>query len=253
MSPWQAPEPPSGVRWHFSSREGGVSSGAYSGLNLADHVGDDPDSVMRNRELLANRLGLGRQRVAVMQAAHGNESAVVSDGGVVADVDGLVTTTVGLGLLAQGADCATVALADGEAGVVAAVHSGWRGVAVNAVGAVVERMVSLGARPDNINAAIGPVICPGCYEVSVEVRDQVGVAASSAVAETRQGTPAVDLHAGVTEQLERVGVTVLAADPACTFESADRYSYRRDAVTGRQGMLIALVPTHEDQGSSIHG
>jgi len=250
VSQWQAPEPPPGVRWHFSSRAGGVSSGPYAGLNLADHVGDDPDSVSRNREVLAGRIGLAPERIAVMQAAHGRDAAIVSEAGTVPAVDGLVTTTPGLGLLAQGADCATVALADSEAGVVAAVHSGWRGVSVNATAAVVERMVALGAEPSHMHAAIGPVICPGCYEVSSEVRDQVGAAASSAVAETRRGTPAVDLHAGVIEQLQRAGVQVMAADPACTYESSDRYSYRRDGTTGRQGMLIALIPVESTQGEA---
>ncbi|WP_299187733.1 laccase domain-containing protein, partial [uncultured Campylobacter sp.] len=38
-----------GVLAGFSTREGGVSVGAYASLNLGDHVGDDPQNVAQNR------------------------------------------------------------------------------------------------------------------------------------------------------------------------------------------------------------
>ncbi len=231
---------PAGVRWRFSRRSGGVSSGRYASLNLADHVGDDAVAVGRNRAILADQLALPQDRVAIMQAAHGRDVAVVAEAGVVPGVDGLVTATPGLGLLALAADCATVALADPGAGVIGAVHSGWRGVAANAVGAVVDRMVEQGADRQRISAAIGPVICPGCYEVSEQVRDEVGAAAVEARAETRHGTPAVALQAGIAQQLRAHGITDMDVDHECTFESQTLFSYRRDGVTGRHGMLIVL-------------
>ena len=42
----------------FTTRFGGVSVGAYAGLNLGDHVGDLPQNVAKNREILASNLGL---------------------------------------------------------------------------------------------------------------------------------------------------------------------------------------------------
>ena len=47
-----------GVLAGFSTREGGVSGGAYASLNLGDHVGDDPQNVAQNREILADMLGI---------------------------------------------------------------------------------------------------------------------------------------------------------------------------------------------------
>lgn len=230
-----------GVRWLFSTREGGLSSGRYESLNLADHVGDDPASVAGNRGILGGRIGLPVERLAVMAAAHGREVAVVADGGTVAAVDGLVTRAPGLGLLALAADCATVALADPQARVIGAVHAGWRGVAADAVGAAVAAMVAEGAAPERMSAAIGAVACPGCYEVSEEVRGEVAAAAPAAWAQTRKSTPAVDLQAGLEEQLRACGVTSIAVESDCTIESASLFSYRRDGVTGRHGMLIALT------------
>ena len=246
MSPWQTPEAPSGVRWRFTGRTGGVSQGRYAELNLGQHVGDDRAAVRRNRALLAQSLEVPPDRVAANDAAHGNNTALVHEGGTVGQVDGLVTRERNLGLLALGADCATVALADPEAQVIGAVHSGWRGVAADVVGSTVRKMESEGANPDQMVAVIGPAICPGCYEVSEEVRNTVASSVAAAAAETRIGTPAVDLQTGIAAQLREVGIMRYFTDPTCTYESEKLFSYRRDGETGRHGMLIALTETSHE-------
>ena len=45
-----------GVLAGFSTRLGGVSGGAYASLNLGDHVGDDPQNVAQNREILTAKV-----------------------------------------------------------------------------------------------------------------------------------------------------------------------------------------------------
>lgn len=224
----------------LTDRAEGVSEGPYASLNLADHVGDDPAAVAANRDVAARRVGLTGSDLAVMQAAHGNQWALVSEPGTVPLVDILVTTTAGLGLVALAADCVPIALVDPVAGVAAAVHSGWRGVAVDAAGTAVGAMVESGADPSRIQALLGPAICPSCYEVSPDVRDEVVAAAPAAFAHTAQGTPSVALHAAVTQQLQRAGVSAIDADPTCTAESAALFSYRRDGVTGRQGVVVRV-------------
>jgi hypothetical protein len=90
-----------------------------------------------------------------------------------------------------------------------------------------------------VHAWIGPAICPACYEVSEEVRDEVAAVAPAAFARTRTGTPAVDVRAGVAEQLLARGISAEIVG-GCTFESDELYSFRRDAVTGRQAGVIVL-------------
>lgn len=228
----------------FSDRRGGISAGRYRSLNLGDHVGDEPTAVAANRGLLAARVGLTGADLAVMQAVHGRTSAAVAVPGVVPAVDILVTTSPDIGLLAMAADCVPLALVDPVAGVAAAVHSGWRGIAANAPGAAVAAMTELGAHPADITARLGPAICPRCYEVSNDVRDEVAAAAPDAAARTATGSPAVALHAAARQQLRATGVLEVGADPTCTAESADHFSYRRDAVTGRQGVVVRLPERH---------
>ncbi|MCB0917154.1 MAG: peptidoglycan editing factor PgeF [Actinobacteria bacterium] len=233
------------ARWLFTDRRGGVSTGDYASLNLADHVGDDPQAVSANRGSAASWLGLAAGQVAVMRAAHGAESAFVTGGGVVADVDILVTDRPDVALLALAADCVPMAMADPVAGVVAAVHSGWRGVAAGTARAAVAAMVAAGAHTSRITASLGAAICARCYEVSDAVLAQVTAAAPAAAAVTRTGTPAVDIRAGISEQLRGEGVSDIRVDPACTYEApTELFSYRRDHTTGRQGVLVALQVGH---------
>lgn len=217
-----------------------MSGGEYSSLNLADHVGDDPEAVRVNRTRAASGLGVAETDLVVMRATHGRDAHVVTGPAAPPPGDILLTRTEGLGLAALSADCVAFGLIDLQAGVVAVVHSGWRGVAQDTAGAAVEAMVDLGARPDRVMAHLGPAICPTCYEVSEEVRAEVAAAAPESWAVTGTGTPAVDLHAGVRAQLARAGVTEVTADATCTAESPDLFSYRRDGVTGRHGIVVRL-------------
>lgn len=242
MGPGETPVPGPGPmdRVRFSRRPGGVSQGTYRSLNLADHVGDEAAAVAENRDRLAATVGLTGGDLAVMQAAHGRNWALVTRPGMVPLVDILVTTTPDIGLVALAADCVPIALVDPVAGVAGAVHAGWRGVSEDTAGAAVAAMVEAGAHPQDIVAHLGPAICAQCYEVSGDVRDEVAAVAPQAWATTREGTPAVALHPAVAEQLRRAGVTTITSDPACTAESEDLFSYRRDGQTGRQGVVVRL-------------
>ena len=42
---------PASVNAAMTTRGGGVSTGRYASFNLGDHVGDDPQSVEKNRAL----------------------------------------------------------------------------------------------------------------------------------------------------------------------------------------------------------
>ena len=55
-----------------TTREGGVSTGAYASLNLAFHVGDNPLAVKKNREILREQLGA--QKLVFMEQIHGTNA-----------------------------------------------------------------------------------------------------------------------------------------------------------------------------------
>ncbi|MFF9842196.1 peptidoglycan editing factor PgeF [Streptomyces sp. NPDC013740] len=233
----------SGAHFAFTDRWGGVSAVPYEELNLGGAVGDDPAAVRANRERAAGALGLDPALVVWMNQVHGADVAVVEGPwrqDAVPSVDAIVTDRPGLALAVLTADCVPVLLADPVAGVVAAAHAGRPGMVAGVVPATVSRMAELGARPERIVARTGPAVCGRCYEVPETMRAEVAAVEPAAHAETSWGTPAVDVTAGVLDQLARLGVTDVTASGVCTLESLDHYSYRRDRTTGRLAGYVWL-------------
>lgn len=232
-----------GAHFAFTDRWGGVSAAPYDSLNLGGAVGDDPAAVLANRERAARALGRDPGRVVWMNQVHGREVAVV-DGPwgerPVPAVDALVTTRPELALAVLTADCVPVLLADAAAGVAAAAHAGRPGLVAGVVPAAVETMITLGARPDRIIALIGPSVCGKCYEVPAAMREAAAAVVPQAYAETRAGTPALDIAAGVRAQLAALGVPAAGGPGVCTLESADHFSYRREHTTGRLAGYVWL-------------
>lgn len=219
----------------MTTRAGGQSAAPFDAFNLSAEVGDEPAAVAANRAMLAGALGLAPDGVVWMRQVHG-AGVTVADGpvdGDVADTDALVTNRPGLALAVLAADCVPVLLADEDAGVIGAVHAGRQGAAAGVLPAAIKAMTDLGARPESLEALLGPAICGGCYEVGGYVQAQVEEALPGSACSTRAGTPGVDLHRGLTEQLRALGVTSVAIDPRCTHEDPDLYSHRRDKSTGR--------------------
>lgn len=226
------------AEWVFTDRLAGASSGAYAELNLGGSVGDDPACVAANRRTVAGMLDC--TGLALVRQVHGRDVALVR---AIPDelpaADAVVTDQPGLAIAVQVADCVPVLLADLAGGRVAAVHAGWRGVVADVVGATLEHLAPAG----EVQAWVGPAICPGCYEVSEQVRDEVADQVPEAAAWTRSGTPAVDVRAGVLAQLQRHGIEGELIG-GCTFEDPHLYSYRRDTTTGRQ---VGAIVMREDQ------
>jgi YfiH family protein len=189
-----------------------------------------------------HRLGaqLGFPAVACAGQVHGNAVAAVREGGRVPEHDGLVTDRADLLLTVLSADCALVLLADPEAGVVGACHSGWRGTAANVVQRTVDAMARLGAGAGRTRAYVGPCISAEAFEVGEEVA--AAFEADYVVRRPEWPRPHVDLKAAVAAQLRAAGVPEAATevDAACTASDLGRfYSYRAEG--GTAGRLIGFI------------
>lgn len=223
----------------LTGRAGGVSTGPYAALNLGDHVGDDAAAVAENRRRVAAAAGSAAGSLVVARQVHGRGVAVVDApwAGAPAEADALVTDRPQLVLAVLVADCVPVMLAAPGEGVVAVAHAGRRGMAAGVVPAAVAAMRDLGAT--RVSATVGPSICPRCYEVPAAMRDEVAAVQPAAAAVSRHGTPALDVAAGVLDQLAAADVAAHRLT-GCTAEDDAWYSYRRDGVTGRFAGLAWL-------------
>ncbi|HET8561528.1 MAG TPA: peptidoglycan editing factor PgeF [Marmoricola sp.] len=229
----------------FTDRRGGVSAAPFDSLDLALEGDDDPAARAENLRRVLADFGPGDELVDLRQV-HGADVVVAEAGEAGSrsvpgrpEADAVVTARPGITLMVRAADCVPVLLVDPAAAVVAAVHSGRQGLLAGVVPAAVARMREIGATGP-ITAWVGPHVCGACYEVPAGMQAEVGRAVPAAVATTSWGTPALDLGAGVREQLLASGVEVVDA-ARCTRESPDLYSYRRDgARAGRHAGLVRI-------------
>jgi polyphenol oxidase len=214
----------SGADAAVTARDGGVSSGPYATLNLSLGVGDNPARVLENRRRLAGSLGVGPGEFVFARQVHGAVVRVVGEADrgsgafrlddAVPDADALVTRSPGVVLAILTADCVPIVLHDPVAGVLACVHAGWRGTAAGVSAAAVAAMVSLGSRPSDILAGVGPAIAPARYQVGPDVHQAITRAVGSAAAtflrpDRASQTPGrwlLDLWAANRHALRQAGV-----------------------------------------------
>ncbi len=231
------PAPPR-VRALITTRAGGVSGGAFAGLNLGLRSGDAIEDVMRNRARL--RQSLPAEPIWLRQV-HGTTvvEAVATDESP--EADAAFAFRPGAVCAVLTADCLPVLLCDEQGTVVAAAHAGWRGLCAG----VIEQTLKAMDRPAAaLLAYLGPAIGPSAYEVGAEVRDAFTAEDPQSAAAFVAGKPGkfyADLYALARQRLARSGVREqrVYGGGYCTYTEAERfYSYRRDGVTGRMASLI---------------
>ncbi len=195
-----------------------------AGFNVCTYAGaPDVEADLRALEALTD---IPRARIFLPRQTHSATVRLALPGTDLDATDGVVAAGPGLLIGVHTADCLPLLLADTAAGIIAAVHCGWRGtvagIAVNALAL----MTRLGADPARIAAAMGPCICADCFEVGEEVARQFPEAAI--VRHPGAAKPRVDLARAVGLQLRAAGVSRIQLPPACSKCSPlGLYSVRR--------------------------
>ncbi len=245
------------ARHAFTTRWGGVSRGVFESLDLSTGRGDDREAVEANYRRLGEATGIDTQHMAFTRQVHGNEVRVVTGKDVHKlftdvpyDADGLVTAARGLALICFTADCVPVLLCDADAGVIAAVHCGWRSSVADILGAAVVKMIGLGAAPRRICAAIGPAIGYCCFEVGEEVVKAAYTLLGGDIEglwkprEGHEGKYLLDLKGVNRRRLVQLGLAYenVCVSEECTMCRSEKYwSHRKTGgMRGSQGALIVL-------------
>ncbi len=234
------PAPPR-VKSLVTTRGNGVSRGAYSGLNLADHVGDDPIDVAQNRTLLREMLP---GDPVWLRQVHGATVAYADHLREPVEADAAVARRNHTVCAVLTADCLPVLFCALDGSVVAIAHAGWRGLLA---GVLEQTLDVMGVAPEEVMTWFGPAIGPDDYQVGNEVRQAFVADFAQSAAGFRgcgSGKWLADLYALARQRLQRAGVKRLYGGALSTHADAERfYSFRRDGVTGRMASLIWL----EDQ------
>jgi YfiH family protein len=255
LAPVEAPELSlPGIRHAFFTRQGGVSTGLYAGLNTGFGSNDDRAAVLENRARAARHLAVAPESLATPYQIHSPEVVVVSEAwgpGLGPKADAVVTSRPGVAVGVGSADCGPVLFADAEAGVVAAAHAGWKGAFTGVLEATFAAMQRLGAKPERTVAVLGPTISAAAYEVGPEFVARFAEAGVETARyfrpSERDGHAYFDLPAYIADRLRAAGIGTVGDVGLCTYSNEARFfsyrraTHRREPDYGRLLSAIALA------------
>ncbi|HEX2945757.1 MAG TPA: peptidoglycan editing factor PgeF [Clostridia bacterium] len=238
----------------FSTRDGGVSSGECSTLNLGFKRKDTRENILTNYGILCDSLGIDKDSLVLTNQVHDTKIVFVeekdkgkgfSKESDIIGIDGLATVTPGVTLVTSHADCVPVFLFEPETRAAALIHSGWRGTLNNIASQAVKSLTGVPElRAERIIAVLGPSIGSCCFEVDEDVYSLFADKFDNAAFYRRagEGKLKIDLQGIIRDELLSEG---LASENIhncgiCTKCRRDLFfSYRGDSC--RTGSLAAFM------------
>lgn len=224
-----------------TTREGGVSEGAFRALNLGLSSGDSPEAVMKNRAILCRTVGIEPTQLVLSHQVHGDAVLIAEQGGNYDGYDAHITNRVGVFLAVSIADCTPILIYDKAHNAVAAIHAGWRGTAKAILYKTLLKMnETFGTKGQDCYAYIGACISGDAYEVGEDVAKYFPNQAKRY--DDTRGKFLLDLKIANRIQLEDFGVPQehIEVSPHCTYLEHDRFfSFRYDK--GKTGRMLAVI------------
>jgi YfiH family protein len=234
------------IRHGIFTRRCGHSTGVFQSLNVSFGLGDAADNVRANRRLIAR--AIEGQGLVFADQVHGDDVIIVNSQNCVGDRgsdpvagigDALVTAVSGKFLSIQLADCQSILLHDPVRGVVANVHSGWRGSIKNILQRTVSAMNKcFHCNSSDIIAGIGPSLGPCCAEF-VNYRSEI----PAKFWPYKSADDHFDFWSISRDQLVGAGVLPenIEISGICTKCNTDTFfSYRGEGQTGRFASVIGI-------------
>ncbi len=226
----------------FFGRRGGVSTEQYTSLNTGYGSDDTPQNITENRKRVANTLGAQPTYLLSAHQHHSTDVMIVTSPDNIWNnqnppkADAIVTNIAGIACSALAADCAPVLFVDPKANIIGAAHAGWRGALGGITDETINAMLSLGAKRENICAAIGPCISQKHFEVGPEFVDlfmQEHSSAASLFIAGKNDRSHFDIKTYLVGKLLRVGIKQAAALLSCSYgQQNDYFSYRYNSHNG---------------------
>ncbi len=231
---WPAP---ANIKALTTTRSGGVSQGAYSSLNLADHVEDNIEHVKKNRQIISQCLNI--QEPVWLKQVHGVQIVDAATASHHAEADAIYSNQSDSVCAVLTADCLPLLFCNQQATKVAAAHAGWRGLASGVIESTVD---ALQEKAENLMVWLGPAIGPSCFEVGQEVVDTFVAqdkAAIKAFIKTDVEHYLADIYQLARLRLKRLGIEKVYGGGLCTYTDEERfYSFRKNKVSGRMASMI---------------
>lgn len=237
----------------FTTRLGGISNEPYNTFNHGFHVDDLYENVVRNREILADKLNFPLESWVFSEQTHKTNIKIIQhrDKGKgatslenrIKDTDGFITKEKGVLCTALFADCAPLFFFDPITKYIGIAHAGWQGTVNNIAKEMVYALTKLGVNPNTLLVAIGPCISQENYEVDSSVIKHVEKSVyKNTIISTGENRFLLDLKQLNVENLLQSGILRNNIDITnyCTYNEEDLFfSHRRDV--GGTGRMLGYI------------
>ena len=218
--------------------DGGESLENFKNFNLALHVNDRKESVLKNRSILKDYYGLPSDPVWINQT-HSPICVDASSTKRIVEADASFTINPGVVCAILTADCLPVFVSKKDGSMVGIAHAGWKGL----ISGVIENLIeSFHCNGGDLVVHLGPAISKNYFEVGVEIKD-LYLSKNSNFARSfsfYRDKYYLDLYDAAKVILESFNITAISGGDRCTFKESDEFfSYRRDGInSGRMAHLI---------------
>lgn len=232
----------------FTTRNGGYSIGSYTSNNMSLQTDDETDVVIKNREKLANELGISLSNFVFSNQTHSNNYYKVTtvDRGkgafskqtAIQNNDAMYTFEKNIVLATYHADCTPVFFFSKKHSLIGVIHAGWLGTSREITYLSLKHIIeAYNIPPTDLTVHIGPSISQECYEVKNDVAKKMLQYSEALLYKEEKiylDTALVNIL-----QAKRLGITKIMHDNRCTYLNSDLFfSHRRSKNCGR---MIAFI------------
>jgi YfiH family protein len=207
--------------------------------NLAFHVGQSKEDVLKNHQTLANKCSYDVNSLRHMRQIHSNHVKIIDADDSFENppsCDALITNKIKTPLMVMVADCSPVLFYDPQKKVIAVAHAGRAGAFENIIHNVIESFKNdFGSHPKDIIAVIGPAICQKCYEVGEEIYKEAYDKGLFYAFEKKGKKFYLDIRKILSQQLKEAGISDknIEISQICSQCNTNYFSYRENRACGR--------------------
>ena len=234
----------------FFSRKNGISKGCYESLNCGLGSGDKKENVLKNLELVGNKINCKKESLITLNQKHTNQVIHFKDEISVKNkltADAIVSEVKNIGISILTADCAPILFYDQKKKIIGCAHSGWKGALNGIIKNTVKKFNELNSDSNDLIAVIGPCISRKNYEVKKDFFDKfISQDKNNEIffKLTDDKKFLFDLRAFINKEILNLGIKNIENIEMDTFSNKEFfYSYRRSQLNKEKdyGRCISVI------------
>ena len=238
------------IKHCFFSRKNGFSKGHYASLNCGLGSGDKKKNVLKNLNLVSQKIGCKDELLITLNQTHSNKVVYFENESSIKNKlsgDAIVTKVKNIGIGILTADCAPILLFDPHKKIIGCIHSGWKGALNGVIRNAIKKFYELNSNKDDLIAVIGPCIKKENYEVKADFYQRF-------ISQNRNNNEfftiieenkyIFDLRAFINKEISDLNVRNVENIELDTFSEKETfYSYRRSCLRKEEdyGRCISVI------------